>query len=95
MRAKLVAKTRSSSGLSPPQGILGPRTLLLLRPFLNSFSTTALMKRMSGDKKKHGGGKDNNNNDDDDKLKMLMTKAGSGIKMLVMTCKKSRTRGLD
>ena len=85
-----MAKSRSSSGLSPPQGILGPRTLLLLRPFLNSFSTTALMKRMSGDKKKHGGGKDNNNNDDDDELKMMMRKAGSGIKMLVMTGNKKQ-----
>ena len=72
-----MAKTRSSSGLSPPQGILGPRTLLLLRPFLNSFSTGALMEKMSGDKRSNGelGMK---------RLEIFMKKEGSD-KMLTMT----------
>ena len=39
----------------PPQRILGPRTLLLLCPFLNSFPTRALMKKISGDQKQQEG----------------------------------------
>ena len=77
-----MAKTRSSSGLSPPQGILGPRILLLLCPFLNSFSTDALLEKMSGDKI-------SNEELRMKRLEILMKKEGSD-KMQTMTGNKKK-----